>query len=154
MAEEWQYAELAGQEGMVVVVEGLDELLKAFAKYPKQSDKMLKETMIHALAVPQTRAKKAGYVPVDHGVLRSSIGADAGHVFGGKPAGGILEAKKVGSEIIGRLGSKVEYAPYQEYGTQYMVGRYYLTRAVKDTKDKMVKVFEKRIAKTLKKLGL
>jgi len=154
LAEEWQYAELAGQEGMVVVVEGLDELLKAFAKYPKQSDKMLKETMIHALAKPQSQGRKSGYAPVDTGRLRSSIGADASHVFGGKPAGGILEAKKSGSEIIGRLGSKVVYAPYQEYGTQYMVGQYYLTRAVKDTKDAMVKIFEKQIAKVLKKLGL
>ena len=140
------------EPGMVLEIEGLDELLKAFAKYPKQSDKMLKETMIHALAKPQSKARE--YAPVDFGALQSSIGADAGHTFGGKPAGGILEAKKVGSEIIGRLGSKVEYAPYQEYGTQYMVGQYYLTRAAKDTKDAIVKIFEKQITKVLKRLGL
>lgn len=137
---------------MVIVVEGLDELLKALEKFPKQADQILKETMIHALAKPQSRAKE--YAPVDEGILQSSIGAEAGHTFGGKPAGGILEAKKVGSEIVGRLGSKVEYASYQEYGTQYMVGRYYLTRAVKDTKDEMVKIFERQIAKVLKRLGL
>jgi len=146
LAEEWQYAELADTGPMVIKVEGLKELLKALKKFPEQSDQILAETMIHALAKPQSQARKTGYAPVDTGILRGSIGVEA--------KGGILEAQKVGSEIVGRLGSKVEYARYQEYGTQYMVGKYYLTRAVKDTAGEMVKIFEQQIAKVLKRLGL
>jgi len=76
--------------------------------------------------------------------LRASIGDEV--------KGGILDVQKVGSEIVGRVGSKVEYAPYQEYGTRYMVGKYYLTRALKDTKDQVVKMFEEGISKALKRL--
>lgn len=144
MAEEWQYSELADTGDKVIRIEGLKELMAAFKKFPQQSDQMLKETMIHALAKPQSKAREKGYVPVDQGILRGSIGVEA--------KGGILEAKKVGSEIVGRLGSKVEYARYQEYGTKYMVGKYYLTRAVKDTAGEIVKIFEEQVAKVLKRL--
>jgi len=140
------------EEGMVLEIEGLEELLKALAKYPKQSDKMLKEALVPGLAMIASDAKKRA--PVDTGRLMSSIGAKADHVYRGKPAPGILETKKVGSEIVGRVGSAVVYAAYQEYGTRYQPGKPYLRPALKATKDKVVKEIEKRIAKVLKKLGL
>ena len=140
------------EEGIVLKIEGLEELQKALAKFPKQSEKMLKEALIPGLAIIASDAKKRA--PVDTGRLMSSIGAKADHVYRDKPAPGILEAKKVGSEIVGKVGSAVVYAAYQEYGTQYQPGKPYMRPALKATKDKVVKEIEKRIAKVLKKLGL
>ena len=142
------------EEGMVLEIEGLEELLKALAKYPKQSDKMLKEALVPGLAMIASDAKKRA--PVDFGRLMSSIGEKSDHVYRGELAPGILETKKVGSQIVGRVGSAVVYARAQEYGypPRNLPAHPYMRPALKATKDKVVKLFEKSITKVLRKLGL
>lgn len=53
--------------------------------------------------------------PVDTGRLRASITHEVG---------------KEGNELVGRIGTNVEYAPYVELGTRYMAARSFLRQAL------------------------
>jgi len=131
-------------DDIVVRVEGLEELQAALKKFPQEFDKGAKEALMPGLIRVQREATKLA--PVDIGILQASIGAEA--------KGGILDVQKVGSQIVGRMGSRIEYAPYQEFGTSKMKAQPYLRPALEQTRDEVVKMFEKGIAKVLKRLKL
>jgi HK97 gp10 family phage protein len=59
------------------------------------------------------RAKQLA--PVDTGRLRSSIADEIGHE---------------GTDLVGRIGTDVEYAVYQEFGTVHMAAHPYLRPAL------------------------
>lgn len=122
----------------VIVVEGLDELEKALANYSGNWKKIAGRALGPGMAVLVSDARREA--PVDTGRLRSSIGSEI--VMGS------------GSEIIGKVGSKVEYASYQEYGTRYQKGKPYLRPAVEKNRNRLVKLFEDGIARALRELGL
>ena len=124
--------------GIVIKVEGLDNLQKALQKFPKEWGKIARQSLGPGMGLLETGSKEEA--PVDEGILRASIGSEI--------------VKGPGSVIIGKVGSKLEYAPYQEYGTRYQPGKPYLRPTLKKYKDKVVKMFEKGIAKALKRLGL
>lgn len=124
--------------GIVIKVEGLDELQKALKKFPKEWNKMARRSLGPGLGLLETGSKEEA--PVDEGILRASIGSEI--------------VKGPGSVIIGKVGSKLKYASFQEYGTIYQPGKPYLRPTLKKYKDKVVKIFEKGIAKALKRLGL
>ena len=84
--------------------------------------------------------------PVDTGRLRASIGSKTGE--------GIYEINKSGSQVVGRIGSKVVYASYQEYGTRFQSGKPYMRPAVERKGAEAVKKIEEGIDKVLKRLGL
>lgn len=65
--------------------------------------------------------------PVDTGRLRASI---------------MPEVRSEGKRIIGIVGSRVVYAPYQEFGTSRFAGRRYLGRAIESNEAAIVKIFE------------
>jgi len=70
--------------------------------------------------------------PVDTGRLRASI---------------TPEVLTRGRDLVGIVGSNVEYAPYQEFGTVYMPGRFYLTRALQDNADKIYRLLGRVIGR-------
>ena len=70
--------------------------------------------------------------PVDTGRLRSSI---------------TPEVRSAGEDMIGVVGSNVVYAPYQELGTKYMTGKFYLQRAFEDAKTRIYALFDKALNK-------
>lgn len=124
------------EPGLVLKVEGLEELQAALAKFPKQWQQMANQALKPGLVLLESEAKKEA--PVDTGRLRASIGSE------------ILRAS--GSEIVGKVGSSVEYASYQEYGTRYQPGKPYLRPTLSRFGGKVVKMFEQGIAKVLKRL--
>lgn len=119
-------------------VEGLDELQKALEEFHDKWDEMALEALGPGMATLETDAKI--FAPVDTGRLQSSIGSQV--------------IKGSGSEIIGKVGSAVEYASYQEFGTRYQSGKPYLRPSLEKNRDKVVKQFEQGIKKVLKRLKL
>jgi len=74
--------------------------------------------------------------PVDTGRLRASI---------------TPEVKAEPPDVIGIVGSNVEYAPFQEFGTKRMAGKHYLERAVEKNKDRIQREFEKVVNQVINK---
>jgi len=126
------------EKGITIKVEGLAELQKTLQKFPKDWAKIATQALKPGMAVLESGAKKEA--PVDTGVLRSSIGSEI--------------VRGSGSEVIGKVGSSVKYASFQEYGTRYQPGKPYLRPTLKKEKNRIIKMFEKGIAKALKRLGL
>jgi len=99
----------------------------AKAKVKWYGDKLIKEVglkcfqnMEKACLLVEGDAKRM--VRVDTGRLRASI---------------THEVEKSKDEVTGRVGSNVEYAVYQEYGTSKMSGHPYLRPALEKNKRKI-----------------
>ena len=135
---EWSARERATAGPMVITVEGLEELQKALQKFTGQWQNISQEALGPGLALLESDAKELA--PVDQGILQSSIGSQI--------------VRGTGSEIIGKTGSAVEYASYQEYGTRYQSGKPYLRPSLEKNADRVVKIFEEGIEKVLRRLGL
>ena len=71
------------------------------------------QTILKATLAVEREAKHL--CPVDTGRLRSSI---------------TPEVAREGQEIVGRVGTNVEYAPYQEFGTRFQHGTPFLRPAL------------------------
>lgn len=136
------------EQPIVLEVEGLKELQDALKKYPDEWNRLAKETMIYGTAPIVSRARELA--PFDTGRLSASVGAST--------ADGIMEVTRVGSEIVGRIGSRVEYAVYQELGTKFMPGGYlgrgYLRPALAEKVGEVLKRFEQKIDEILRRLKL
>ncbi len=88
---------------IVLEVAGLEELQKALAEAPQQWEKSTKLAMGQGLAVLESAAKEKA--PHDMGALAASIGSQI--------------VRGMGSEIVGKVGSNLVYAPYAlEYGRE------------------------------------
>lgn len=128
-----------------IEIKGLDRVLRGFQGLPGALQKAVREGMGKALWLVGSEAKMRA--PVDTGRLRASIGV--------KTQQGIYEVKPIGAEIVGRIGSRVVYAPYQELGWttrsgRHIPGRHYLEGALKAKADAVVKLFERIIDKVIR----
>jgi len=85
--------------------------------------------MRKATLLVQRDAKKLA--PVDTGRLRASITPEVRTAF---------------HTIEGVVGSNVVYAPYQEFGTKYMPGRFYLRDALQQNADRIFKLLGDTVA--------
>jgi len=84
----------------------------------------------------ERRAKELA--PVDTGTLRASIG----HVV-----------NRMGRDAITAIiGSDVEYAPYQEYGTYKMAAQPFLRPALEQSRDEIVRILEDAYSSALRSL--
>ena len=72
--------------------------------------------------------------PVDTGRLRASI---------------TPEVRPFGDTIQGVVGSNVEYAPYQELGTKYMEGRFYLRRALEQNAERIYRLLNSTVGRII-----
>jgi len=127
-------------DDMVIVLEGLDELQKALERFPKTWSDTAHKSLGPGLALFVTELHQTPPTPFKTGRLRSSIGSEIVH--------------GAGSEIIGKVGTNVEYASYLEYGTSRMSARPYMKPTLEKLKDRAVKLFEDGIARVLKELKL
>jgi len=87
-------------ETFTIQVEGLEELQKALEQFPGEYEKFTKIAMGQGMAMLESTAKTKA--PFDTGALQASIGSEI--------------IRGPGSEIIGKVGTKMVYGPIQEYG--------------------------------------
>ena len=130
--------ERATEGPLVIEMQGLEELQKALAGFSGDWNQIAGEALNIGLITLESEAKNL--VRVDEGILQSDIGSE------------IVQA--AGPEIVGKAGSNLEYASYQEYGTRYQAGKPYLRPALERNLNKVVRQFEEGIVKALKKLRL
>lgn len=83
-----------------ITLKGDKELNEALKKTPKLIDKACKQMITKATYMAHTEARKQA--PVDKGILRGSIDK---------------RVNKQGIDYVGRVGTDIKYAPYQEFGT-------------------------------------
>ena len=121
---------------MSVEIEGLAELQAALKKFPDEFKRASEQVLGQPLALLTREAKSEA--PVDTGRLRSSIASQI--------------VRGPGSQIVGKVGTNVEYAIHQEYGTRYQPGKPFLRPALAKHKDRIVLMVDKAIVKILKRL--
>lgn len=86
---------------LVMEVEGLEELQEILQKFPREWQMNANRVMMPALAILEKEVKVTARS--DTGVAAASVGSSV--------------ERALGSEIIGKVGSNKEYAPYAlEYG--------------------------------------
>ena len=110
-----------------VTITGADELRKTFSKSPNIISDTMEDALDKVGVLIQGKGKT--YAPVKTGVLRASI-----HKEG---------PMKSGKNVKVEIGTNVEYAPYQEFGTSRGVkAKLYMTRATEDAKNQMPSIMK------------
>jgi HK97 gp10 family phage protein len=109
-------------------IRGLKETQKGVTRIAQglRGSPML-QAMRDATMIITAEAKRNA--PVDTGRLRASI---------------IPEVRQ-GNPIEGVVGSNVEYAPYQELGTKFMKGKFYLRRAFEENIQRIKTIFDRAV---------
>lgn len=65
--------------------------------------------------------------PVRYGFLRASI---------------IPTISAEGGRVVGTVGTNIEYAGFQEFGTRYITGRHYMGRALDDNRARIISMIQ------------
>ena len=113
-----------------VEVKGLKELQRNMERIVKDlAGNPMMKAIAKAVLLVQRSAKKNA--PVDTGRLRASITPD------------IVTRDTV---VKGLVGSNVEYAGFQEFGTRFMKGKHYLQRALNENASRIARLINNAIA--------
>lgn len=89
--------------------EGLEEVLAKLKNWPPEMRKAVAQAIARGLQMIANAAKGIAQTEAhDTGRYWGSIGADT--------AFGIKEVKHIGPDIVGRVGTRVKYGPYIEWG--------------------------------------
>ena len=125
--------------------EGLEEVLSKFKSWPAGMRRAVAQAIGRSLQLVRNEAVRTA--PVDTGRYRASIGAQAG------PGAnlGIFQVKETKQTIIGRVGTRVEYAPYLEFGTRRMRAFHTLERAMRSQAKKIVELIEQTIERAARR---
>lgn len=86
------------------------------------------------------------YVPVDTGSLRDSIRVERG---GRNKQWRQIKVRAGGYITNPRTGKRVDYAKHQEFGTRYVIGQFYLTRAVEEVKPTIADMIKTKIVENV-----
>jgi len=118
-----------------VEIKGLKETQKKFQQVVKDfKGSPMQDAMRRATLLVERSGKQNA--PVDTGRLRASI---------------TPEVRVQNKVLQGVVGSVVVYSPFQEFGTKFMKGRFYLRRAIEENAKKIVALIGKQIAIILEK---
>lgn len=109
------------------------ELRKAFESYATKITTAMGVGVEAACLFVEGEAKKK--TPIDTGLLRNSI---------------THATTEQGDKAIGYVGTNVEYAPFQEFGTKKMKPQPFLTPAVNENRTKIRDIIKRYIARALK----
>lgn len=112
------------------------EFIKRAEKVPRAIDMYLDGVSSFA----QKRAKRNGYAPHKTGALKQNLVAER-NIFG--------FSKHVTTVFVR---GKIRYADYQEEGTRFFKGKFFLRKTQQDIIDE--KIREKQLKRVYKKLGL
>jgi HK97 gp10 family phage protein len=110
----------------------LADMRKAFKAYGDKTDGAIGAAMTACTIVVEGTA--VALVPVDTGLLKKSINR---------------RVRKIPGGYVGEVGTNVEYAPFQEFGTSRPGGKAqpFLTPALKINRAKIKKILATAIAK-------
>ncbi len=118
---------------MKMDVEGLEKLQAKIEQIVRglRGNKLVQAIKTGTLLVQRdAKINATTYPRVQTGRLRASI----------TPA-----VRRSGAEVRGVVGSKVDYAPYQEFGTRFFAARRYLRRAVDANRDDIIRLINQAI---------
>lgn len=115
-----------------VKIEGSEDVTRAIKKLRAASPLATKRAVTQAALLVERGAKQRA--PVDTGRLRSSITYELTEAKGGDVNGAIV-------------GTNVEYAPHQEFGTSRMKAHPYLIPALRESITRIVAFFEAELKK-------
>lgn len=120
-------------------------------RFGERGNKAMRVAMERSLLLVGGEAKELSRERFDTGRMMSSIGAKSGE--------GIHEVKGLGVNVVGRVGSRVRYTPYQEIGFtsrggRWIEGAHFLERAAKGKAEQVVKVFRNTFNELLRRLRL
>lgn len=113
----------------------LDQMRKDFANAGIVIDTDFRRAIETACIIVEDSAVQL--VPVDTGLLKKSINRR------------LITRKGV---IIGQVGTNVEYAPFQEFGTSKMKARPFLTPALKMNQSRIEKIIAGALDKSIDKV--
>lgn len=118
-----------------VEVKGLEEVQKKMVQVAKdmRGTPALNAMRQATLLVHRSAKQNA---PVDTGRLRASI---------------TPSVSQSGNTVMGVVGSNVEYAPFQEFGTRHMKGRFYLKRALEQNARRIYSLLSRFVEQVVKK---
>jgi HK97 gp10 family phage protein len=108
----------------------LADLKTAFKLYGVKTDDAIGKAIKTCCIIVEGQA--ALFAPVDTGLLRKSINH---------------RVRKVKDTFIGEVGTNVEYAPFQEFGTSKMKPQPFLTPALTINRARIGKIIGNAIAK-------
>ena len=116
------------------ITDGIKKLLKS------NGDKM---DLAVKRGLEAIRSATLPHTPRISGTLIRSYAGQSNPITGEKQ--GILETEQTKflgytTKVIGKIGSKVPYAPYVEFGTSRFSGRYCLTQGLEDSRDNVRKI--------------
>ncbi len=116
---------------LVSQMEG-NEAADLFAGVGTEIQTTLERGILAACLFVEGDAKKRA--PVDTGKLRNSISHRVVTDYTG---------------VVGEVGTNVEYGPFMEFGTRYVVPRPFLTPAANENKSAILKIIAEQIKKEL-----
>jgi HK97 gp10 family phage protein len=108
----------------------IDGVRKWLLERPKEMIEQLNRAVKFSVIDVERQTKTNS--PVDTGLLRTSV-------------------HHITRELEGEVIAGVKYAIYQEYGTRYFRGRYFMTNAVNSLKTKINEYFRKALEKVANK---
>ena len=116
----------------------LTENIASFIAHFNNADKHVHESIRLAMekVVKKIEADAKRNAPVKTGTLRRSITSRVEE--GGK---------------LGKVGTNLPYAPYQEYGTIYIEGKHYMENAYTANREYAITIFKNEAKKGLAKAG-
>lgn len=109
-----------------------DRLAKAFLRKGTELDTILKVALEEASIIVESKA--AQLAPVDTGLLRKSINHR------------IIERR---GYPVGQVGTNVEYAAFQEFGTSKMAAQPFMLPALNSSKASVREVIARRLKQAL-----
>jgi len=112
-----------------IQIDGLEKLSKGYGRSKDSINKELTEAVNRTLVIIAATAKINA--PVKTGNLRKQISM--------KPASAQQGA------ISGIVGTKVGYAPFQEFGTRYFQGRFYFTKGLEEARKQAPSILKKAL---------
>ena len=116
---------------ITIKVNGIPEALSKLKKYQFKKKEQIKQELIIGGERIEGLAKETA--PFEYGRLSGSITTDISDI----------------RFLIVRVGTDVEYAPYQEFGTRYMAARPYLFPAFFSYENEIVKAIGRVLRKDI-----
>lgn len=111
-----------------------DTIIEGSEKFTEKLQEDLSIAMVKVIELIRTNT--VDYVPVKTGRLKNSLG-----IVPSDDTHNSIEVIENG--VIGKIGSKVPYAKYVEFGTSRMDGRYFLTRGVSESQIDIIAILKK-----------